>query len=236
VLVVLPSCEGPQGEPGIAGVDGTDGTDGVDANSFCVNCHTMDNKTTITTQFAASTHGITPTVARGASSGCAKCHCYQGAMETELTGKDTTATSVDIPVQFQCDMCHDFHGSLDEADFPDYAIRVNHAISLIGDGHASTIDLAGSGNACATCHQTRRGTSAFGSGIAVNVNSTHWGGHHGPQGNILGGNGAYEPTGSETIENGAHTSMAGCSDCHMAKKFRKSQSRRAQLYDGRQWV
>jgi len=221
VLVVLPSCEGPvgpAGADGVAGVDGTDGTDGVDANSFCIECHTMDNKNTVKSQFATSSHGMGNYAGyAGGRNGCAKCHSYQGAMETMLTGRDTTATGFDIPVAFKCDVCHEFHGSLDETDFPDYALRNNKPVTLHMDSHATTIDLPGSGNLCAYCHQTRRATAAFGSGDSVNVTSTHWGGHHGPQGNILAGNGAYEVTGSMAISNSGHTTMVGCSDCHMTK-------------------
>jgi len=217
IMIILPSCEGPQGPQGPAGVDGTDGTDGVDANSFCINCHTMEVKNTINAQFAVSTHGMGPNVGyAGGRSGCAKCHGYQGAMETMLTGRDTTAAGFAVPVAFQCDMCHDFHATLDETEFPDYALRNNKPVRMESDKN-QTLDLPGSGNLCAYCHQTRRGTSAFGSGETVNVSSTHWGGHHGPQGNILAGNGAYEPTGSMTLENTAHTNMTGCSDCHMVK-------------------
>lgn len=219
LLVVMPGCEGPQGDPGPqgpAGVDGTDGTDGVDANSFCVECHTLDNKTMVKTQFAMSSHAIGNYVGyAGGRNGCAKCHSYDGAMETMLTGQDTTATGFDLPVAFQCDMCHDFHMSLDEDEFPDYALRNNKPVKLHMDG--STIDLPGSGNLCAYCHQTRRATAAYGSGEDVNITSTHWGGHHGPQGNILAGNGAYEVMGSMEIGNTSHTTLTGCSDCHMAK-------------------
>ncbi len=221
LLLVMPSCEGPvgpAGEDGAPGLDGTDGTDGVDANSFCIECHTMDNKNTVKSQFAMSAHGLGPNVGyAGGRSGCAKCHSYQGAMETMLTGRDTTAANIAIPVAFKCDMCHDFHGSLDEADFPDYALRGGAPVSLLMDDHVTKIDLAGSGNACADCHQTRRATEPY-NGDSVNINSTHWGGHHGPQGNILAGVGAFEPQGSMVIGNTAHTSMTGCSDCHMNKE------------------
>jgi hypothetical protein len=220
--MMVASCTGPEGPMGPAGADGTDGTDGVDANSFCINCHTMANKTTIKTQFAMSSHGIGNYVGyAGGRSGCAKCHSYNGAMETMLTGRDTTAANIAIPLAFQCDMCHDFHGTLDETEFPDYALRGGNPVSLISTNHTSSIDLAGSGNACAECHQTRRGTSPM-NGDSVNINSTHWGGHHGPQGNILAGSGAFEPTGSMTIENSAHTSVLGCSDCHMAKNAERT--------------
>ena len=220
LVVLFPSCTGPDGPMGPAGqngIDGTDGTDGVDANSWCISCHTLDNKTTINTQFAMSSHGQGNYAGyAGGRSGCAKCHSYQGAMETMMTGKDTTAANIPIPVAFKCDMCHGFHMSLDEGDFPDYALRDTEIVSVISTGHTTTIDLAGSSNACVQCHQTRRTTSPF-NGDSVNISSSHWGGHHGPQGQILDGTGAFEPTGSMTIENSAHTATVGCSTCHMAK-------------------
>lgn len=213
--MMIASCTGPEGQPG---ADGTDGTDGVDANSFCIQCHTLDNKTTVKTQFAMSSHGIGNYVGyAGGRKACAKCHSYNGAMETMLTGKDTTAADIALPVAFQCDMCHDFHMTLEEGNFPDYALGSTDPVSLISTGHTETIDLAGSANACAECHQTRTPIAAYNSPNLVKITSTHWGGHHGPQGNILAGVGAFEPVGSMTIENSAHTAAVGCSDCHMAK-------------------
>jgi hypothetical protein len=221
LVVLFPACEGPQGPPGADGkngTNGTDGTDGVDANSFCVNCHNMENKTTITAQFAMSSHGIGNYVSyAGGRKACAKCHSYQGNMETQLTGRDTTASDIAIPAAFQCDMCHDFHGTLDSVDFPNYALRNNKPVSLIETDHMTTIDLKGSGNACATCHQPRTPIAAYNSSDSVEVSSTHWGGHHGPQGTILAGVGAFEPAGALAYENSPHTDMIGCSDCHMAK-------------------
>ena len=223
--MMIASCtgpEGPQGPAGPKGADGTDGTDGVDANSFCINCHTMANKTTINEQFAMSAHGpMNGSVAyAGGRSGCAKCHSYQGYMETQLTGRDTTAAAVAIPMYFQCDMCHDFHGTLEETEFPDYALRNDDPVSLMYNNHQSTVDLAGSGNVCAYCHQPR---PRDGFPIQVNgtdsiaVTSSHWGTHYGTASVILAGHDAFEVPGSLPYESSPHTTMVGCSDCHMAK-------------------
>lgn len=216
LVMLFPSCTGPEGPPG---ADGTDGTDGVDANSWCVQCHTLDNKTAIQAQFATTKHGpMNGSVGyAGGRNGCAKCHSHQGAMETMMTGKDTTAANIPIPVAFKCETCHGFHMSLDSTDFPDYALRDIEPVSLLMDDHQTILDLAGSGNTCAECHQTRRGTEPYNSPDSVNISSTHWGGHHGPQGQILGGLGAFEAEGSMSYENTAHTDLTGCSDCHMAK-------------------
>ncbi len=221
VAVFVMSCEGPQGPAGPGGADGTDGTDGVDANSFCINCHTMGNKATINEQFAMSSHGpLNGSVGRGSRTGCAKCHASQGYLETILTGRDTTAAELAIPLTFQCDMCHDFHGTLDETEFPDYALRHNEPVSLMYNGHQSTVDLAGSGNVCAYCHQPRprdgfpiqvNGTDS------INVNSGHWGTHYGTASVILAGHDAFEIPGSMPYESSPHTTAVGCSDCHMAK-------------------
>ena len=224
IMVILPSCEGPQGPQGpagTAGVDGTDGTDGVDANSFCIDCHSMEVKNTINAQFAASSHGpLNGSYARGASKTCAMCHAYQGYMETILTGRDTTAATIAIPMYFQCDMCHDFHGTLAEDEFPDYALRHNEPVSMIYNNHASTLDLAGSGNLCAYCHQPRPRTGfplvPNGSEL-INVNSSHWGTHYGTASVLLGGQEGFEIAGSMPYENSGHTAIVGCSDCHMNK-------------------
>ena len=221
LVVLFPSCEGPQGPAGVDGVDGTDGTDGVDANSFCVNCHTLANKTAINAQFATSSHGpMNGSYARGSAVGCAKCHAYQGYMETNLTGRDTTAAGFAIPLYFRCDMCHDFHQSLDESEFPDYALRFNNPVSLMYNNHASTIDLPGTSNLCAYCHQPRpRGTDfpiIPGVEKEYNITSSYWGTHYGVESIMLNGSDGVEFPGSLPYESTNHKAVASCGTCHMA--------------------
>jgi len=223
--MMVASCTGPAGADGAtgpAGADGTDGTDGVDANSWCISCHTAANKAAINDQFAMASHGpLNGSVGyAGGRSGCAMCHSYQGYMETVLTGRDTTAANVPIPTHFKCDMCHDFHETLEETEFPDYALRNNGPVSLIYNGHASEVDLPGSGNTCTYCHQPRPrdGFPIMVNGTdSIEITSGHWGTHYGTASVILAGQEAFEVAGSMPYENSPHTTALGCAECHMAK-------------------
>ncbi len=220
LIVLLPSCEGPAGP---AGQDGTDGTAGVDANSWCINCHTVANKNTIKSQFVLSSHG-SPGFAlgyAGARNGCTKCHSYQGYLETQLTGRDTTAANIAIPVAFKCDMCHTFHGTLSEPEFPDYALRNIEPVSLMYNDHVSTLDLKGSANLCSYCHQPRynEGFPLMPDGAdSIAVTSSHWGTHYGTQSVILAGVEGFEYPGSMTYESSGHKSSTDCATCHMNKE------------------
>ncbi len=223
LVVLFPGCEGPAGADGIDGKDGTDGTVGVDANSFCIECHTIDNKNDVKAQFATySKHG-NPGFELGYAGGrtdCAMCHSNQGFMETVMTGRDTIGTAIPIPVGLQCETCHDFHVTLDEDEFPDYALRNNEPVSLLLDDHASTIDLKGSGNVCSYCHQPR-GRADFPLQVngtdSIAVYSSHWGTHYGTQSVILMATGGFEVPGSMTYESTAHKTVVDCAGCHMNK-------------------
>jgi|SaaInl4_150m_RNA_FD_contig_121_100157_length_1141_multi_5_in_0_out_0_1 hypothetical protein len=222
LMVVLPSCEGPQGAQGTAGIDGTDGTDGVDANSWCIECHTMANKNTIKAQFAGTKHGpMNGSVGyAGGRNGCTKCHSYQGFMETQLTGRDTTAANIPIPAAFKCDMCHTFHGTLEQSEFPDYALRATDPISLIYNEHATSVDLSGSSNLCSNCHQPRNrdGFPLVPNGPdSVAVTSGHWGTHYGTQSVIMAGAEGFEWPGSMAYESSGHNGTVDCAGCHMNK-------------------
>jgi len=219
LILLFPACEGPQGP---AGADGTDGTDGVDANSFCIQCHTKDKKDAVKVQFATASHGGAAQFVdyAGGRNGCAQCHSQQGYKETLLTGRDTTATGFDIPLPLQCDGCHDFHATLNEEEFPDYALRANEPVSLVLGNHTATLDLHGTANVCAYCHQPRDRTEfplEVNGAATIAVTSKYWGPHHGPQGTVLGGVGGFEVPGSMTYENSSHTLTADCAACHMAE-------------------
>jgi hypothetical protein len=80
----------------------------------------------------------------------------------------------------------------------------------------------GKSNLCVTCHQPRDVTPfpTVGGG-EVTITSSRFGPHHGPQGALLSGIGAYEVPGSLPYTNTAHTSMIsdGCVTCHMQEAF-----------------
>ncbi len=220
LVMLFPSCEGPQGPAGLAGADGTDGTDGVDANSWCITCHTLAVKNAVKAEFALSSHGpLNGSYGRGSAVGCAKCHDYKGYLETKLTGRDTTAAINPIPMHFQCDMCHDFHETLDSLEFPDYALRQVEPVSLMFNQHTSTVDFKSSANLCAYCHQPRFTTGfpiVVGSDVEYKPTNNRWGPHYGTETLILNAADCYEVPGSLPYTDSGHKNVASCATCHMA--------------------
>jgi hypothetical protein len=107
-----------------------------------------------------------------------------------------------------CRACHQIHTSYTAAD---WALETTAPVPM----YAFT-DLTydgGMGNLCANCHQARRAIPEATDGM-ITVDSTHWGGHHGPEALLLlgaGGGGGVEGKPS------AHYSMVEntCATCHL---------------------
>jgi hypothetical protein len=125
------------------------------------------------------------------------------------------------PVALQCDACHDFHGTLDSVDFPNYALGHAEPVSLIYNNHASTIDFGNSSNACTYCHQARPRGTDFPVPVTgekeYKVTTSRWGPHYGTQSHILNGSDGWEYAGTLPYTNTNHKGVATCSSCHMAK-------------------
>ena len=87
-------------------------------------------------------------------------------------------------------------------------------LELTGD----TIDL-GKGNLCASCHQPRWSYEIpqVGGGD-VEITSTRFGPHHGPQSTILTGLGGYGEFTGSSVHAGV---LDGCTTCHMADAYGK---------------
>ena len=227
---ILVSCTkegetGAQGEPGTNGTNGTDGKDGVDGNAACIQCHTIDYMDAVDVQYDMSGHAAGASVGyAGKRNDCAMCHSYEGFVETQLTGRDTTAADIPIPTRIDCATCHSSHATFDfELDGPDYALRGTNPVDLLMYRAADppsvvTLDMGGTSNLCTNCHQPRRvgpvddGTGTF------RITSTHWGPHHGPQSTTIEGIGAYElGAGYPTPGSSTHRTEASCTSCHMHK-------------------
>lgn len=225
------SCtkEGPMGPAGPAGADGADGMDGVDGTNAvaeCSVCHNLAKVDSVESQYAASLHSTETTMFNGDNlamyagtrKSCGKCHSHEGFHQTIRTGKDTLAEDFLLATGVGCETCHDSHKTLDfENDGVDYALAYNDPVSLIISGHEQKVDLPGSSNICAYCHQPRQ----VDEGIAIDGNditiaSPYFGPHYGSQAAIFGGKGAFEFSGSESYENSAHSAMTSCGTCHMA--------------------
>jgi len=205
VVFALAACEGDVGPAGLAGTDGQDGQDGQPASAVCFVCHSDSNTTLIAAggQYSYSVHASGNNIDRNSSS-CSGCHVSDGFIVRTLGGTPGTVAN---PTAIHCFTCHQPHtaGNL--------GLRATTALPLM-DG--TTFDL-GAANICVWCHQARGDVNTYvtTSNDTTNVSSTHWGPHHGVQGDMLIGTNGYEYAGY-TYTQTAHRSVTndGCKDCH----------------------
>lgn len=228
LILLLAACTGTAGDAGPAGPAGPAGADGApgpagpagaDASAMaaadltCTECH--NDSSIITGKKAAweeSLHSTGEAFVRGESSGCAGCHSgggfsamiAAGLNPSEVTEGDPNPTHQD------CRTCHAIHTTFTGAD---WALETTAAVDLYAF-EGVTFD-GGSGNLCAVCHQPRRQMDAAVDGM-VEVTSTHWGPHHGPQSAMLLGVGA-----APGVEGRAasHATMVAdtCVTCHLGE-------------------
>jgi hypothetical protein len=218
--LALSACAGAQGPAGPAGPQGAVGPQGPSgpagappaaADLSCTQCH---NDTTLidgkATAWSTSVHGTGMDYARGTSASCAGCHSGGGFSAMIAAGQNpTTVENGDPnPTRQDCRTCHQIHTTYTSTD---WALETTAPVALIAvDG--STYD-GGKGSLCANCHQPRSLIPAATDGM-VQVDSTHWGPHHGPQSAMLlgvGGAGDVQGSPSPHYKNVQDTCVA----CHM---------------------
>ena len=205
---------GPEGPQGPQGEQGEPGPAGEAANLTCVECH--NDTSLITGKKAAwndSIHGSGEAFVRGSSSSCAGCHSGGGFSEMVAAGlrPDQVESGDPNPTHQDCRTCHQIHVTYTGDD---WALETDAAVTLFAYGEEVVYD-GGEGNLCGTCHQPRRAFAVEDNGL-VNVSSTHWGPHHGPQtAMLLGIAGAGEVEGKPA----AHYSMVEgtCVTCHVGE-------------------
>ncbi len=180
-----------------------------EVTAACDDCH---NDTTLVYSKSAQSALTTHQTGRGwhyagPRADCTACHSSEGFQEMVATGtgvEDGVDRSDASPPN--CRTCHLIHETNTAADF---ALRTTAPVTLVASGE--TFD-SGKGNLCANCHQPRREIAVEGG--MVDVSSTHWGPHHGPQSTMLLGIGGWGVSGSPS----AHYSMVedGCPVCHLS--------------------
>jgi len=115
------------------------------------------------------------------------------------------------PTHQDCRTCHQIHITYTGED---WALTTTDPVVLYAfDG--VTYD-GGMGNLCGNCHQPRRQIGEPDADGNIEIDSTHWGPHHGPQTAILLGiGGAGDVTGSP----GAHATLVEntCVSCHVGE-------------------
>lgn len=238
-VFVFTSCEGPQGPEGPEGPKGDTGEagpagpTGPAGTAGCVECH--DNSQIITAasaQWEASVHATGGNSERN-STACAPCHTSQGFLEVNAAGdfsstigNKSTQAAIENPVQPNCYTCHGIHSTYTADDWtltkPDATLAWHST-----DGTTTTSLDIGAGNMCTGCHQGRAQTLLAnwddGGTATLTAGSYRWGLHHGPQYNILAGEGLYEFDGATAYPtNESHIVNAtadGCVTCHMAEAY-----------------
>ena len=193
------------------------GTSSVLAQVQVADCMACHNDTTVITgkqtAWDESMHGTGEAYGRGTSAGCAGCHsggAFSAMVAAGLT-PDTVEAGNPNPTRQDCRACHQIHISYTAAD---WALETTAPVTLYAlDG---AIYDGGEGNLCANCHQPRREIDAADPNGMINVSSTHWGPHHGPQSAMmLGLAGAGEVVGRPS----AHAMLVRdtCVTCHIGK-------------------
>lgn len=211
---MLAACAGPQGPEGPVGPPGETGPTGPlpeSADLSCTDCH---NDTTLITgkqtAWSESLHGMGEAYVRGTSASCAGCH--SGGAFSERIAAGLSPIEVEAgdpnPTRQDCRTCHEIHTTYTGDDF---ALETIDPVELYA--FTEVAFDGGEGNLCANCHQPRRAFPEAVDGM-VEVNSIHWGPHHGVESAMLlgvGGGGAVEGSPSRHAVAVEDT----CVSCHM---------------------
>jgi hypothetical protein len=214
---------GPAGAAGAAGPAGADGAAGAaaDLNAADLSCTECHNDTSIITgkktAWDQSVHGSGHASSyAGGRGSCAGCH--SGAIFSEMVAAGLNPTQVeegdDNPTHQDCRTCHQVHTSFTGAD---WALETEAPVGLFAFDDGATFD-GGKGNLCGVCHQPRRSIAEADADGNIEVTSTHWGPHHGPQtAMLLGIGGAGDVSGSSS----SHYNMVAdtCVSCHVGEAY-----------------
>ncbi len=203
---------GPAGPAGPAGPEGPAGAAASATDLTCTECH--DDTTALSGKAAAwgeSGHGVGESYVRGSSASCAGCHsggAFSAMVAAGLNPSEVEAGDPD-PTRTDCRACHAIHTSYTSSD---WALETTAPVSLFAF-EGATFD-GGEGNLCATCHQPRRAIAEAVDGM-IEITSSHWGPHHGPQSTMLLGLGGAGVEGSPS----AHALMVEdtCVSCHLGE-------------------
>lgn len=192
----------------LAGCEGERGPAGQDAATVCVNCHNDDTEIwAIVAEWSNSVHATGGNYERNTPP-CSRCHTSEGFVAYLETGDPGTPY---YPSAIGCFTCHRPHTNYN------FDLRIDTPVTL---DYGGTFD-DGKANLCANCHQVRVPSPLPPQSGTVDITSSRWGPHHGPQSNILSGQGAYVFPGESYRNQHPHytANLEGCPTCHMAQPF-----------------
>lgn len=162
-------------------------------------------------EWANSIHasGNTVDYTNRGGSDCTQCHNHQGFLEYLATG--AVSAPYNSVSAIHCFTCHAPH------ERGDMSLRTVEPVTL---ANGVVFDY-NEGNLCAACHHSRVDVGTIGDDF--NITSTHWGPHHGPQGDLLAGTGGYEFSGYDYGNSGhAVAASKACATCHMGNPSQHS--------------
>jgi hypothetical protein len=173
------------------------------AFTSCFTCHGEDGLILAAqSEWQNSFHATGANVYYTNRSTCVTCHDHQGFVDYVTTGD--VNSPYDNVSAIHCFTCHSPHeaGNLELRTEASYTLENGDAFNH------------GEGNLCVNCHHSRYDVGEIDDSIEV---SSHWGPHHGPQGDLLNGNCGYEFDGY-TYEQSTHATAIenSCVGCHMA--------------------
>ena len=221
LALVLAACAGAAGEPGPAGPAGPAGLQGpagaaaTTDDLSCAECH---NDTSVLTgkaeAWSESLHGSgTATAYAGGRAACSGCHSGGGFSAALAAGANPAVEQESADPNASrpdCRACHEIHTSYTAAD---WALSTTDPVEFIAAEGVSF--EGGTGNLCANCHQPRRAIADADADGNIEITSTHWGPHHGPQSTMLMGIVGAGVEGSPS----AHYAMVEntCVSCHVGE-------------------
>ena len=214
VIVGSESCKGDMGDVGPQGPQGPQGPTGQDGVQDCMGCH--NNSQLISEkmfQWANSVHATGGQFKTHNNATCAGCHTSQGFLDRLVTGEMTASMDIENPLPQNCYTCHKIHQTYTQSDWDN---TTTEPVTFWVGG--ATVDLD-KGNLCINCHQPRVPTPALppvGENSTYTLTNKRYGPHHGAQGAMFTGSGAYEI--GDGYQNSSHTALVenACITCHMA--------------------
>jgi hypothetical protein len=178
-------------------------------NTDCFTCHNDqdfgDEVVAAKVQWDASQHAIGGNFERDGTS-CSQCHTNEGFKAFLATGETIDPTN---PSSIGCFTCHAPH------TVGDFSLRTSAPVEFIAGG---SFDM-GAANLCANCHQARAHSPMVEADTVI-ITSSRWGAHHGPQANILSGQGAYAFDVDGYAASPTHGAIPdGCVNCHFVEAY-----------------
>ena len=170
----------------------------------CNQCHDAPTHHIKGTEWYSSRHATTTRDPAGSAS-CVGCHTGTGFVAKINGVTNNVDTSFNA---IGCQTCHEPHGET----VPTGNAHLIRALTSVTFMDGTTVTNAGEGALCMNCHKSRQKAATY---AATTKGSSHFGPHHGTQGDMLEGINGF--TYSQSIPSSAHAGVVSntCVTCHM---------------------